>query len=145
MENRNHDRENDRTSLGSAEYRARLLTKLNCLIAVLEVAITKISRSMELPGANEERLSKIRNNLQNTLSICSRAKQTLEKSIETSKATPATTSPARTPTKSRMSYRDYIELSSIEEYQKFKGMSPIRAEELASADFDDLLRKLYEA
>ena len=42
---------NDNASLSSAEYRARLLTKLNCLIAVLEVAIAKITRSIDLPGA----------------------------------------------------------------------------------------------
>ena len=65
--------------LGSAEYRTRLTTKLNCLIAVLEVAITKITKSMDTPGANEERLTKIRGNLENTLSICHRAKQTLDK------------------------------------------------------------------
>ena len=51
-----------KNALSSADYRAKLLTKLNCLIAVLEVAITKISRSMDLPGANEERLLKIRGN-----------------------------------------------------------------------------------
>ena len=65
--------------LDSPEYRERLMRKLNCLIAVLEVAIGKISKSMGLPGANEERLLKIRTNLENTLAICHRAKQTLEK------------------------------------------------------------------
>ena len=77
MDTNSSDHRGDK-SLSSADYRARLLTKLNCLIAVLEVAISKISRSMDLPGANEERLLKIRSNLENTLSICNRAKSTLE-------------------------------------------------------------------
>ena len=67
-------------ALGSAEYRTRLTTKLNCLIAVLEVAIAKITKSLDTPGANEDRLTKIRGNLENTLSICHRAKQTLDRS-----------------------------------------------------------------
>lgn len=126
-------------ALGSAEYRARLTTKLNCLIAVLEVAIAKISKSMDLPGANEERLVKIRSNLENTLSICHRAKQTLDR----------TASASRTPgdrggEKSSMSARDYVELSSIDEYRKFRSMEPIAKEELSQVDFDDLARRLSE-
>ena len=60
------NKQNPDDVISSSEYRARLMTKLNCLIAVLEVAITKISKSMDLPGANEERLLKIRSNLENT-------------------------------------------------------------------------------
>ena len=53
------DDDPNHAGLGSSEYRAKLLTKLNCLMAVLEVAITKISRSMELPTANLDRLTKV--------------------------------------------------------------------------------------
>jgi hypothetical protein len=131
--------------IGSAEYRAKLLTKLNCLMAVLEVAITKVGRSMELPAANQERLSKIRTNLENTLSICARAKETLERSA----GAPASSTPKLAdPRKSRnhsMSYRDYVELSSIDEYQKFKNLPPIDSTEIATTDIDDVLRRLYES
>ncbi len=131
------------SGLSSAEYRAKLLTKLNCLIAVLEVAIAKISRSIDLPGTNEERLLKIRSNLENTLSICKRAKNTLVKGIDS--ASPRRSSPARARGgKERMSYRDYVELSSIEEYQKFKTMPPIKSEELEKIDIDDLVKKLFD-
>jgi hypothetical protein len=125
--------------LSSAEYRARLLTKLNCLIAVLEVAIAKISRSMDLPGANEERLLKIRSNLENTLSICNRAKQTLESGMPR-KALPGATAPGG---ERKMSYRDYVELSSIEEYKRFKGLPPIRAEEVGETDIDGLIDQFF--
>jgi|SoiMethySBSTD1v2_1073268.scaffolds.fasta_scaffold1328802_1 hypothetical protein len=126
--------------LSSAEYRARLLTKLNCLIAVLEVAITKISRSMDLPGANEERLLKIRSNLENTLSICNRAKQTLEGGMPR-KALPGSSVAAGSERK--MSYRDYVELSSIEEYKRFKGLPPIRSEEIGETDIDGLIDQFF--
>lgn len=132
---------NDKPSpdtLSSSEYRARLMTKLNCLIAVLEVAIAKISKSMGLPGANEERLLKIRSNLENTLAICHRAKQTLEKSGTTKPA------PAGATERNKMTARDYVELSSIDEYRKFKKMTPIQRNELDGVDFDDLAKKLSD-
>lgn len=124
--------------LGSAEYRQRLLTKLNCLIAVLEVAIAKITRSMDLPGANTERLLKIRSNLENTLQICTRAKGSLEKALDTPAA-------RKEPTRLLprvMTYRDYVEMSSIDEYQRFKGLPAISPEDLHKVDFDELSRKL---
>jgi hypothetical protein len=123
-------------ALSSVEYRARLTTKLNCLIAVLEVAIGKITKSMDVPGANEERLLKIRSNLENTLSICHRAKQTLDRT--TTKVTTKADDP-RT-----MTARDYVELTSIDEYRKFRRMEPIAKDDLATIDFDELARRLIE-
>ena len=140
---KNDGSKNPPTGLSSAEYRAKLLTKLNCLIAVLEVAIAKISRSIDLPGTNEERLLKIRSNLENTLSICKRAKNTLVKGMDP--AAKKQGSPARSRGgKDKMSYRDYVELSSIEEYQKFKALPPIKSEELEQIDIDDLVKKLFD-
>ena len=124
--------------LSSSEYRARLMTKLNCLIAVLEVAIGKISKSMGLPGANEERLLKIRTNLENTLAICHRAKATLEKTSTTKETV------VRELDSNKMTARDYVELSSIDEYRKFKKMTPIQPVDMKEVDFDDLARKLAD-
>jgi hypothetical protein len=136
--------DDERPALGSAEYRARLLTKLNCLIAVLEVAIAKIVRSMDLPGANEERLVRIRSNLENTLSICLRAKQTLERRLLSEGSAGARSRQRPTATSDSMSYRDYVELSSIHEYQKFKTLPPIQPDELGQLDLDELARRLTE-
>lgn len=138
------DAENNNTpklpeALSSTEYRARLTTKLNCLIAVLEVAIQKITKSMDVPGANEERLTKIRSNLENTLSICHRAKQTLDRTTTTK---PAIT---RAETATSMTARDYVELTSIDEYRKFRKMPPIGKEELGAIDFDELARRLTDS
>ena len=124
--------------LGSAEYRTRLTTKLNCLIAVLEVAIAKITKSMETPGANEERLTKIRGNLENTLSICHRAKQTLDKT-RSNKQTQRRDGDSKL-----MTARDYVELTSIEEYRKFRNMKPITSDEVSEIDFDELSRRLID-
>ena len=125
-------------ALGSAEYRTRLTTKLNCLIAVLEVAIAKITKSMDAPGANEDRLTKIRGNLENTLSICHRAKQTLDKTQQNKQTM------RRDRDGKLMTARDYVELTSIEEYRKFRGMKPITQEDVEAIDFDELSRRLID-
>lgn len=125
-------------ALGSAEYRTRLTTKLNCLIAVLEVAITKITKSMDTPGSNEERLNKIRGNLENTLSICHRAKQTLDKTQQNKQTL------RRDRGGKMMTARDYVELTSIEEYRKFRSMKPITQNEVEEIDFDELSRRLID-
>ncbi len=146
--NNNPEPNNANAGISSSEYRTKLLTKLNCLIAVLEVAIAKISRSMDLPGSNEERLQKIRANLENTLSICNRAKGTLAKnasSTGTGTATKPRNRPPISGPKDGMSYRDYVELSSIDEYQKFKKLDPISEGELEETDIDALMRKLSES
>jgi hypothetical protein len=133
------NKQNPDDVISSSEYRARLMTKLNCLIAVLEVAITKISKSMDLPGANEERLLKIRSNLENTLAICSRAKQTLER---TNAAATGREPSAVRGENGKMSARDYVELGSIDEYRKFKTMQPIQKDELGGVDLDELAKRL---
>lgn len=135
MDNLNPESPKIPDMLGSVEYRSRLTTKLNCLIAVLEVAIGKITKSMDVPGANEDRLLKIRSNLENTLSICHRAKQTLDKA-----AMPQVG--AKTAAKAAMTARDYVELSSIDEYRKFRTMTPISRDQLANVDLEELARRL---
>ena len=144
-ENNENDPKRNENALSSTEYRTKLLTKLNCLIAVLEVAIAKISRSMDLPGANEERLLKIKSNLENTFSICNRAKQSLEINMAGGAPTTVRASRKRLAPRGGMSYRDYVELSSIEEYQKFKSLPPIASQDLHSFDMEDLLRKLADS
>ena len=73
-----------------------------------------------------------------------RAKGTLEKGLDDSlqEQRSARKHEKRSVATDKMSYRDYVELSSIEEYRKFKTLPPIVADDLGSLDMDDLLRKL---
>jgi hypothetical protein len=41
-----------------------------------------------------------------------------------------------------MSARDYVELTSIDEYRKFRTMEPITRDQVLNVDFEDLARKL---
>lgn len=66
-------------NLDSAEYRERLKRKLNCLIAVLEVATAKVKQSLAGPAPDVERLTRIQKNLQDTMDVCLRARNALEK------------------------------------------------------------------
>jgi len=100
---------------------------------------------LRLPANLLNNLTRIRANLENTLSICARAKETLERSMNKSPSGKQTGSQETRTGKPSMSYRDYVELSSIEEYQKFKNLPPIEADDLETADIDDLLRKFYES
>ena len=65
--------------LDSPEYRKRLLRKLNTLIAVLEVACAKVRRSLAGTDPDVARLTRIQNNLKETLQVCLRAKCALER------------------------------------------------------------------
>jgi hypothetical protein len=67
------------SNLDSAEYRARLKRKLDCLIAVLEVAIAKVHQALAGPEPDVERLTRIQKNLQDTLAVCLRARCALDK------------------------------------------------------------------
>ncbi len=163
------EREENKGGKQPEEYKARLLNKLNCLIAVLEVAIEKIKKSLASPEANVKRLTKIQENLENTLGICLRARETLikkggiqgasqacslapekpknpEKKEELPQPAPGRKGPRETKTPPikgvKMTFRDYVELSSIQEYKKFKKMPPIQPKEILKVDLDELIRKL---
>jgi hypothetical protein len=44
--------------------------------------------------------------------------------------------------KPSMNARDYVELTSIDEYRKFRTMEPITRDQVLNVDFEDLARKL---
>lgn len=132
------------SNLDSPEYRERLLRKLNCLIAVLEVATAKVRRTLESPGADVERLTKIRRNLQETLDVCQRARTALEKRgtlpegiagelsqvVDPELLKPPTAPAAAGPEFSRT------------ETKKFAQMRPIEKRSIQSCDLDELARLL---
>ena len=152
---------NKKDDISPEQYRARLNNKLNCLVAVLEVAIAKIDRTMDGPSANTDRLNKIRENLENTLAICRRASKTLQSDTSAMPEMPAVDlkkaaeqarmandfqakaqKPITRKSPRDMTYRDYVELSSVKEYRKFKQLPPIKKKDLEEADLDTLMRKL---
>lgn len=138
--------------LDPAAHREQLLKKLNCLIAVLEAAIAKVRKSQQDGLTDPDRLERIRVNLENTLTICQRAKITLERrgtlpsnlppevreAVGVQGEEPRRANLGRRKNDHRMSYRDYVELSSFEEFRKFREMRPISSAEISAVDFDRL-------
>ena len=138
------------SNLDNAEYRDRLMRKLNCLIAVLEVASAKVQRSLVGPDPDVERLGKIQTNLRSTLDVCRRARRALELREELPAHLPVDLSsvvrevqrkqPApHLPSGARM------EMSSAEEHARFARLGKIRSEEIAQVDLDELSRRLTRA
>ena len=135
------------SNLQDAEYRERLMRKLNCLIAVLEVANAKVKRSLAGPDPDQERLGRIRSNLTSTLEVCRRAKRALERREALPEGLPEnlaevvrfTTAEEQV---SRLPRGSNIEMSSPAEHKRFEEMGSIEDAEITSCDWDELARQL---
>jgi uncharacterized protein YhaN len=136
------------SGLESAEYRERLRNKLNCLIAVLEVATAKVRRSLEHKDADVERLGRIQQNLSETLAVCRRAKSALEKRDALPEGLPAQlaaaealaapgTEPVLRARRGRM-----VEMSSNLEFERFRRRAPITRADLSAVDWNKLSAEL---
>jgi len=135
----------DQQNLDDPEYRDRLMRKLNCLIAVLEVANAKVKRSLAGPDPDVDRLTKIKTNLTSTLEVCRRAKRALERRESLPEGLPENLAQVvRRSGSQRMPSRASVEMTSPEEHKRFEEMGRITADEIEEADFDDLAQRLQE-
>ena len=147
------------SDLESPQYRERLMRKLNCLIALLEVAMARVRRSLAGPDPDVERLGRIRTNLQSTLDVCLRARTALERhealplhlpeqlsrSGGADAAEAAGLSELRDVLRPRtrsLSRGVEIELSSAAERRKFERLGQIKRQEIESCDLEELARRL---
>jgi hypothetical protein len=132
------------SNLDSAEYRERLMRKLNCLISVLEMAQGKVRIALAGPAPDTQRLLRIRRNLQETLDVCLRARGALEKrgalppglSKDLARAVDAEPRLERSPRGSR------VEMRSEQELQRFRAMGRIDRRRVRACDLEDLARRL---
>jgi hypothetical protein len=130
--------------LDSPEYRKRLLRKLNTLIAVLEVACAKVRRSLAGPDPDVERLTRIQNNLRETLQVCQRAKRALERCEEFNARRPAekpAPAPAD-PAQQGAARRPAKDVRPEGERRRFERLGPIDLREVRACDVDALCRRL---
>jgi len=136
--------------LESPEHRERLLRKLNCLIAVLEVATAKVRKSLAGPDADTERLTRIRTNLQSTLDVCLRARSALERREALPKELASNlvkvvgeAPPVKALTsKQRRDHALRMETGSDKEREKFARLGPIDPRHVKLVDFDMLSKRL---
>ena len=140
------------SNLNSVEYRDRLTRKLNCLIALLEVAMARVRRSLDGPDPDVDRLTKIRSNLKSTLDVCLRARTALERHEPLPEDLPASlTQVAKPETITEKTLRARSkgmplgaahELSSVQEKKKFERLGKISPKEVSGVNLDELERKL---
>lgn len=135
--------------LENPEYRDKLMRKLNCLIAVLEVASAKVQRSLAGPEPDVERLGKIQTNLRSTLDVCRRARRALERREELPENLPVNldgiSREFQQPRRSRhLPTGARIEMSSAEEHARFARLGKIEKDEIAGVDLDELSRQLQD-
>lgn len=140
------------SDLDSPEYRERLMRKLNCLIAVLEVANAKVDRSLAGPQPDVERLTRIKSNLTSTLEVCRRARKALERREalpdglpENLAAVVRRASEVKSPPKSlpkRLPTGASAEMATEGERKRFEMMGRITKQELRSVDLEALARQL---
>ena len=150
MSSDNEDKPYSQSHLDSPEYRKRLMRKLNTLIAVLEVACSKVRRSLAGPEPDVERLNRIHKNLQDTLQVCVRAKQALERCEALPDDLPSSITSGLVPEGAiegeklvpRPPRGSEVEMSSPTETEKFESLGPIEQQELRAVDLDDLCRRL---
>ena len=136
------------SNLASPEYRERLMRKLNCLIAVLEVATAKVRKNMAGGPKDSERLARISANLQSTLEVCIRARLALQRRQANSPTTPpspihpqlpqASSGPSRPPENGAR--RNGSDLSKAEK-RKFARLPPIDRAAISDRDLDDLAKR----
>lgn len=138
-------------SLDSPEYRERLIRKLNCLIAVLEVATAKVRKTLATSTGDTERLVRIRTNLQSTLDVCLRARAALERREALPKELPANLTqviqdsskePVQEKPGPAQVDKRRTDARTGGELRKFERMGPIDRRLVESCDIEDLTRKL---
>lgn len=140
----------DETNLESPEYRERLMRKLNCLIAVLEVANAKVNKSLSGPAPDVDRLTRIRTNLTSTLEVCRRARRALERRESLPEGLPENLAQAVRASEIQPKRRRAmslprganVEMSSPAEHRRFVDLGRITPREITACDMDELAQML---
>ncbi len=134
------------SNLQSPEYRERLMRKLNCLIAVLEVANAKVKRSLDGAAPDTERLTRIQTNLSSTLEVCRRARRALERREELPEGLPENLAAVvrQVQAQDRLPSGARTEMTSAAEHKRFETMGTISKSEIQTCDLDDLASRLQD-
>jgi len=157
-----HEEPFSEAHLGSPEYRERLMRKLNCLIAVLEVATAKVKKSLTSSPPDAPRLTRICANLESTLEVCQRARAALARregsapvSVKSARVHPKALPPAppkhaapqpkpeaRRKSDRRAKRGRVSDITSDAERKKFAELPPIDKRAVRHCDLDELARRL---
>jgi hypothetical protein len=130
------------SDLKDPAYRLRLLRKLNCLFAVLEVANARVKRAIAQPDSDLERLGRIKTNLGSTMDVCRRAKSALERQESLPEGLPANLAAIARGPGWRLPEGARVEMRSRAEFECFSAMGPIGRDEIEGCDMGRLIQRL---
>jgi hypothetical protein len=130
------------SDLKDPAYRLRLLRKLNCLFAVLEVANARVERAIAQPDSDLERLGRIKTNLGSTMDVCRRAKSALERQESLPEGLPENLAASARGPGPRLPEGARVEMRSRAEFECFSAMGPIGRDEIDGCDMDRLIQRL---
>ena len=130
------------SDLNDPAYRLRLLRKLNCLFAVLEVANARVERAIAQPDSDLERLGRIKTNLGSTMDVCRRAKGALERQESLPEGLPENLAAIARGPGPRLPEGARVEMRSRAEFECFSAMGPIGRDEIDGCDMDRLIQRL---
>jgi hypothetical protein len=123
--------ESPRGQLNDPRFRAAMLSKLESLIAVLELARAKADGAMHERPQEICRLKRVLGNLEKTLEVCRRAHDSL--------STPAL---QHTAEPSDPSHRQFIESMNFAEYRRLSKLPALAQEKISPDQLEDLCRRL---
>ena len=130
------------SDLQDPAYRLKLLRKLNCLFAVLEVAKARVKRALAEPDSDLERLNRIRTNLSSTMDVCCRAKRALERQEALPDGLPENLAAIARGRGQRLPEGARVEMRSRAEFECFSAMGAIQREEIEACDMERLIQRL---
>lgn len=119
--------------LQDPDFRASMLTKLDGLLAVLEIARNKADDGLTIRPQDSARLTRLQDNLEKTLQVCRQARRML---LRLNRADETYFDDA--------GYRQFVESNSFQEYVQMRSKLPIGQDDLLSVDLDQLCRNLVE-
>jgi hypothetical protein len=121
----------------SHSYQARLLEKLTALLASIDVALARVRATLQRQQGDPRQLQDILANLVKTRVICEKARAVIAERLAARLKRDAGAARA-----GHLSYREYVEFSSVGEIAKFRELGSISRDEIGSCDVDQLMKRL---
>jgi hypothetical protein len=114
------------------------MERLTALQSSIDVAITRVRHTLERQSGDPRQLQEILGNLVKTRVLCAKAIALIASRL----ATTAKREVDAPRPGGDLSYREYVEFSSVGEIAKFRQLGSISAGEIGACDVDQLMKRL---
>jgi hypothetical protein len=132
-----------RGQLSDPLFRAAMLSKLESLIAVLEVARAKADGAIQDRPAEVGRLSRVLGDLDKTLEVCRRAQTSLN-TVPVQDGQIDSGSNQASAEAADASHRYFVESMNFAEYRRLSKLAPLQTTKMAEDQLEELCRRLAD-